>query len=42
MTKFAKILSLVLALALVLSCFSFAAAEETAPDTYSMIDNIQK
>ena len=39
MTKFAKILSLVLALALVLSCFSFAAAEETAPDTYSMIDN---
>ena len=38
MTKFAKILSLVLALALVLSCFSFAAAEETAPDTYSMID----
>ena len=39
MTKFAKILSLVLTLALVLSCFSFAAAEETAPDTYSMIDN---
>ena len=39
MTKFAKILSLVLALALVLSCFSFAAAEETALDTYSMIDN---
>lgn len=39
MTKFAKILSLVLALALMLSCFSFAAAEETAPDTYSMIDN---
>ena len=37
--KFAKILSLVLTLALVLSCFSFAAAEETAPDTYSMIDN---
>ncbi|MCR5566986.1 MAG: hypothetical protein K6F61_09040 [Clostridiales bacterium] len=37
MTK--KILSLVLALALVLSCVSFAAAEEAAPDTYSMIDN---
>ena len=36
MTK--KILSLVLALALVLSCVSFAAAEEAAPDTYSMID----
>ena len=39
MTKFAKILSLVLALALVLSCVSFASAEEAAPDTYSMIDN---
>ena len=38
MTKFAKILSLVLAVALVLSCVSFAAADE-APDTYSMIDN---
>lgn len=37
MTK--KILSLVLALALVLTCVSFAAAEEAAPDTYSMIDN---
>ena len=36
MTK--KILSLVLALALVLSCVSFAAADE-APDTFSMIDN---
>ena len=39
MTKFAKILSLVLALALVLSCVSFATAEEAALDTYSMIDN---
>ncbi len=39
MTKFAKILSLVLALALALSCVSFAAAEEAAPDTYSMIDS---
>lgn len=37
MTKFAKILSLVLALALVLSCVSFAAADEL--DTYSMIDS---
>ena len=37
MTK--KILSLVLALALVLSCVSFAAAEEAAPDTYSMINS---
>ena len=37
MTK--KILSLVLALALVLSCVSFAAAEEAAPDTFSMIDS---
>ncbi|MCR5566285.1 MAG: hypothetical protein K6F61_05500 [Clostridiales bacterium] len=36
MTK--KILSLVLAVALVLSCVSFAAADE-APDTFSMIDN---
>lgn len=34
-----KTLSLVLALALLLSCFSFAMAEETAPDTYSMIDS---
>ena len=37
MTK--KILSLVLVLALVLSCVSFATAEEAALDTYSMIDN---
>lgn len=34
-----KTLALVLALALVLSCMSFAVAEEAAPDTYSMIDN---
>lgn len=39
MTKFAKILSLVLALALALSCISFAAAEDSALDTYSMIDS---
>ena len=37
MTKFAKILSLVLALALVLSCVSFAAADDL--DTYSMIES---
>jgi len=34
-----KILSLVLAAMLLLSCMSFAAAEEAAPDTYSMIDS---
>ncbi len=34
-----KLLSLVLTLALVLTCVSFAAAEDTAPDTYSMIDS---
>jgi oligopeptide transport system substrate-binding protein len=34
-----KILSLVLAAMLLLSCVSFAAAEEAAPDTYSMIDS---
>ena len=33
-----KFLASVLALALVLSCMSFAAAENAAPDTYSMID----
>ena len=33
-----KILSLVLALALVLGCMSFAAAEEAALDTYKMIE----
>ena len=34
-----KILSLVLALALVLGCMSFAMAEEAGVDTYSMIDS---
>ena len=34
-----KLLSLVLALILVLGCASFAAAEGTGPDTYSMIAN---
>ena len=34
-----KILSLVLSLALLLGCMSFAAAEETAVDTYKMIDS---
>lgn len=34
-----KILSLVLAIALVLGCMSFAAAEEAGTDTYKMIDN---
>jgi len=34
-----KILSLVLALALVLSCMSFAMAEEAGTDTYKMIDS---
>ncbi len=33
-----KFLALALVLALALSCMSFAAAEGTAPDTYSMID----
>ena len=33
-----KILALVLALALLLTCVSFATAEDAAPDTYSMID----
>ncbi len=33
-----KFLASVLALALVLSCMSFAVAENAAPDTYSMID----
>ena len=33
-----KFLASVLALALVLSCMSFAAAENAAPDTYSMIE----
>lgn len=33
-----KFLASVLALALMLSCMSFAAAESAAPDTYSMID----
>ena len=34
-----KILSLVLALALLLGCMSFASAEEATTDTYSMIDS---
>ncbi len=34
-----KFLSLVLAMALALSCMSFAVADEAAPDTYSMIDS---
>ena len=34
-----KFLALVLALALMLGCMSFAAADEAAPDTYSMIDS---
>lgn len=33
-----KLLALALVLALALSCLSFAAAEGTAPDTYSTID----
>ncbi len=34
-----KFLALILALALMLGCMSFATAEEAAPDTYSMIDS---
>ena len=36
-----KTLALVLAVVLMLGCVSFAAAEGTGPDTYSMIANFE-